>query len=184
MTNQYYWITFLSHFTTNSLLFTILWGSVSNTVLEHAFPFFPMIVQFPFVTTISILLLSILAMFFSFCRLDYGGPSRERNGPSHEFFFLLSREIFNPYYGLFEYSAKDTYRVQISPTSSFIHNNMEWFRFAGRIVGLVIAQGFLLDVFFTRTVRDVQYCLRVSIGTLGFPSNHLFGTLGNTGHLL
>ena len=30
--------------------------------------------------------------------LDYGGVSRE-------WFFLLSREMFNPYYGLFEYSA-------------------------------------------------------------------------------
>ena len=39
--------------------------------------------------------------------LDYGGPSRE-------FFFLLSREVFNPYYGLFEYSANDTYTVQVS----------------------------------------------------------------------
>lgn len=78
-------------------------------------------------------------------RLDYGGPSRE-------FFFLISREIFNPYYGLFEYSANDTYTVQISPTSSFIQNNLDWFRFAGRIISLVIAQGFLLDVFFTRTV--------------------------------
>lgn len=38
--------------------------------------------------------------------LDYGGPSRE-------FFFLLSRELFNPYYGLFEYSANDTYTVQV-----------------------------------------------------------------------
>ena len=38
--------------------------------------------------------------------LDYGGPSRE-------FFFLLSREVFNPYYGLFEYSANDTYTVQV-----------------------------------------------------------------------
>lgn len=84
-------------------------------------------------------------------RLDYGGPSRE-------FFFLLSREIFNPYYGLFEYSANDTYTVQISPTSSFIHNNLEWFRFAGRIVALVIAQGFLLDVFFTRTVYKSLLC--------------------------
>jgi hypothetical protein len=37
--------------------------------------------------------------------LDYGGPSRE-------FFFLLSRQVFNPYYGLFEYSANDTYTVQ------------------------------------------------------------------------
>ena len=39
--------------------------------------------------------------------LDYGGPSRE-------FFFLLSREVFNPYYGLFEYSANDTYTVQVT----------------------------------------------------------------------
>ena len=46
----------------------------------------------------------------------------------------------------------DTYTVQISSTSGFIHNNLEWFRFAGRIIALVIAQGFLLDVFFTRTV--------------------------------
>ena len=30
--------------------------------------------------------------------LDYGGASRE-------WFFLLSKEMFNPYYGLFEYSA-------------------------------------------------------------------------------
>ena len=29
-------------------------------------------------------------------------------GPSREFFFLLSRQLFNPYYGLFEYSANDT----------------------------------------------------------------------------
>ena len=77
---------------------------------------------------------------------------------SWRFFFLLSREIFNPYYGLFEYSANDTDTVQISPTFLFIHNNMEWFRFAGRIVGLVITQGFLLDVFFTRTVYKSLLC--------------------------
>jgi E3 ubiquitin-protein ligase NEDD4 len=31
--------------------------------------------------------------------LDYGGVSRE-------WFYLLSKEMFNPYYGLFEYSAR------------------------------------------------------------------------------
>jgi len=51
--------------------------------------------------------------------LDYGGPSRE-------FFFLLSRDLFNPYYGLFEYSANDTYTVQISPVSIFVENASEW----------------------------------------------------------
>lgn len=52
-------------------------------------------------------------------RLDYSGPSRE-------FFFLLSQELFNPYYGLFEYSANDTYTVQISPMSAFVENHLEW----------------------------------------------------------
>ena len=37
---------------------------------------------------------------------------RLTGGPSREFFFLISREVFNPYYGLFEYSANDTYTVQ------------------------------------------------------------------------
>ena len=93
-------------------------------------------------------------------RLDYGGPSRE-------YFFLLSHELFNPYYGLFEYSAANTYTAQVSATSSFIENNLEWyvpkvnrihckskfvcrFKFAGRLIGHAIAQGYLLDVFFTR----------------------------------
>ena len=31
--------------------------------------------------------------------LDYGGLARE-------WFYLLSHEMFNPYYGLFEYSAR------------------------------------------------------------------------------
>uniref|UniRef100_A0A8C2Y885 HECT-type E3 ubiquitin transferase n=1 Tax=Coturnix japonica TaxID=93934 RepID=A0A8C2Y885_COTJA len=75
--------------------------------------------------------------------LDYSGPSRE-------FFFLLSQELFNPYYGLFEYSANDTYTVQISPMSAFVDNHHEWFRFSGRILGLALIHQYLLDAFFTR----------------------------------
>ncbi|XP_077977948.1 E3 ubiquitin-protein ligase HECW2-like [Glandiceps talaboti] len=93
--------------------------------------------------------------------LDYGGPSRE-------FFFLLSRELFNPYYGLFEYSANDTYTVQISPMSAFVDNQLEWFRFCGRVIGLTIVHQYLLDAFFTRpfykallrrpcTLSDLEY---------------------------
>uniref|UniRef100_A0A3P9HBZ0 HECT-type E3 ubiquitin transferase n=1 Tax=Oryzias latipes TaxID=8090 RepID=A0A3P9HBZ0_ORYLA len=75
--------------------------------------------------------------------LDYSGPSRE-------FFFFLSQELFNPYYGLFEYSANDTYTVQISPMSAFVENHLEWFRFSGRILGLALIHQYLLDAFFTR----------------------------------
>jgi E3 ubiquitin-protein ligase NEDD4 len=34
-----------------------------------------------------------------------------------EWFYLLSKEMFNPYYGLFEYSAVDNYTLQINPNS-------------------------------------------------------------------
>lgn len=61
----------------------------------------------------------VLTLSSCVSRLDYSGPSRE-------FFFLLSQELFNPYYGLFEYSANDTYTVQISPMSAFVENHLEW----------------------------------------------------------
>jgi E3 ubiquitin-protein ligase HECW2 len=77
--------------------------------------------------------------------LDYGGPARE-------FFFMISRELFNPYYGLFEYSAIDTYTLQVSPASKYVENAHNWFRFAGRIIALSLIHQHLLDVFFTRTI--------------------------------
>uniref|UniRef100_A0A915BKB0 E3 ubiquitin-protein ligase n=1 Tax=Parascaris univalens TaxID=6257 RepID=A0A915BKB0_PARUN len=75
--------------------------------------------------------------------LDYGGPSRE-------LFFLLSRELFNPYYGLFEYSANDTYTVQISPMSVFVDNHLKWMQLCGRVLGLALVHRCLIDTFFTR----------------------------------
>lgn len=62
--------------------------------------------------------------------LDYGGPSRE-------FFLLMSRQFFNPYYGFFEYSASDQYTLQISPMSKFNENYTEWMRFGGRMLGKI-----------------------------------------------
>ncbi|XP_074659539.1 E3 ubiquitin-protein ligase HECW2-like [Tubulanus polymorphus] len=91
--------------------------------------------------------------------LDYGGPSRE-------FFFLLSRELFNPYYGLFEYSANDTYTVQISPMSVFVENSHEWFRFAGRVLALALVHQHLLDAFFTRPFYKALLRLPPSLSDL------------------
>ncbi|XP_076361477.1 E3 ubiquitin-protein ligase HECW2-like isoform X1 [Tachypleus tridentatus] len=91
--------------------------------------------------------------------LDYGGPSRE-------FFFLLSRELFNPYYGLFEYSANDTYTVQVSPMSAFVDNQHEWFRFSGRVLGLTLVHQYLLDAFFTRPFYKALLRLPCSLSDL------------------
>lgn len=76
--------------------------------------------------------------------LDYGGPSRE-------LFYLLSRELFHPYYGLFEYSAPDQYTVQISSHSNLVQNEMQWMELAGRVLGLALLHRCLIDTFFTRT---------------------------------
>lgn len=104
--------------------------------------------------------------------LDYGGLARE-------WFFLLSKEMFNPYYGLFEYSAMDNYTLQINPTSGLCNEehlnyfkyvsvwyldmilfidivnnnfclNLEKFRFIGKIAGMAVYHGKLLDAFFIR----------------------------------
>ncbi|CAK8678232.1 unnamed protein product [Clavelina lepadiformis] len=93
--------------------------------------------------------------------LDYGGVARE-------WFYLLSKEMFNPYYGLFEYSATDNYTLQINPNSGLCNDDhFEWFRFIGRVAGMAVFHGKLLDAFFIRpfykmmlgkpiTLRDME----------------------------
>lgn len=73
--------------------------------------------------------------------LDYGGVSRE-------FFFLLSHEMFNPFYCLFEYSAHDNYTLQINPHSGINPEHLNYFKFIGRVVGLAIFHRRFLDGFF------------------------------------
>ncbi|XP_037904254.1 E3 ubiquitin-protein ligase Nedd-4 isoform X4 [Hermetia illucens] len=76
--------------------------------------------------------------------LDYGGLARE-------WFFLLSKEMFNPYYGLFEYSAMDNYTLQINPFSGLCNEeHLSYFKFIGRVAGMAVYHGKLLDAFFIR----------------------------------
>lgn len=53
---------------------------------------------------------------FDHFNLDYGGLARE-------WFYLLSKEMFNPYYGLFEYSAMDNYTLQINNGSGLCNED-------------------------------------------------------------
>ncbi|KAM3624841.1 uncharacterized protein V6R79_002559 [Siganus canaliculatus] len=76
--------------------------------------------------------------------LDYGGVARE-------WFFLMSKEMFNPYYGLFEYSATDNYTLQINPNSGLCNeDHLPYFKFIGRVAGMAVYHGKLLDAFFIR----------------------------------
>lgn len=65
-----------------------------------------------------------------------------------EFFFLLSHEMFNPFYCLFEYSAHDNYTLQINPNSGVNPEHLNYFKFIGRVVGLGIFHRRFLDAYF------------------------------------
>eukprot|EP00041_Stephanoeca_diplocostata_P037604 m.1429689 g.1429689 ORF g.1429689 m.1429689 type:complete len:326 (+) comp25069_c0_seq51:2942-3919(+) len=74
--------------------------------------------------------------------LDYGGVARE-------WFFLLSHEILNPMYCLFEYAAQDNYTLQINANSSVNPEHLRLFRFIGRIMGMAVYHGKFIDRGFT-----------------------------------
>lgn len=91
--------------------------------------------------------------------LDYGGLSRE-------FFFLLSHEMFNPFYCLFEYSAHDNYTLQINPHSGINPEHLNYFKFIGRVVGLAIFHRRFLDAFFIGAFYKMILRKKVSLADM------------------
>ncbi|KAI5809635.1 hypothetical protein DFH27DRAFT_606062 [Peziza echinospora] len=91
--------------------------------------------------------------------LDYGGLSRE-------FFFLLSHEMFNPFYCLFEYSAHDNYTLQINPHSGINPEHLNFFKFIGRVVGLAIFHRRFLDAFFIGAFYKMILKKKVSLADM------------------
>uniref|UniRef100_A0A7N8YFQ7 E3 ubiquitin-protein ligase SMURF1 n=1 Tax=Mastacembelus armatus TaxID=205130 RepID=A0A7N8YFQ7_9TELE len=74
--------------------------------------------------------------------LDYGGVARE-------WLYLLSHEMLNPYYGLFQYSRDDIYTLQINPDSAVNPEHLSYFHFVGRIMGMAVFHGHYIDGGFT-----------------------------------
>lgn len=66
--------------------------------------------------------------------LDYGGVARE-------WFFLLSHEVLNPMYCLFEYADQNNYSLQINPASSINPDHLSYFKFVGRFIAMALFHG-------------------------------------------
>lgn len=64
-------------------------------------------------------------------------PSHVSLSPYREWFFLLSHEVLNPMYCLFEYAGKNNYCLQINPASSINPDHLTYFRFIGRFIAIV-----------------------------------------------
>ncbi|XP_037311856.2 NEDD4-like E3 ubiquitin-protein ligase WWP1 [Pungitius pungitius] len=74
--------------------------------------------------------------------LDYGGLARE-------WFFLLSHEVLNPMYCLFEYAGKSNYCLQINPASAINPDHLSYFCFIGRFIAMALFHGKFIDTGFS-----------------------------------
>ncbi|XP_046703279.1 NEDD4-like E3 ubiquitin-protein ligase WWP1 isoform X3 [Silurus meridionalis] len=74
--------------------------------------------------------------------LDYGGLARE-------WFFLLSHEVLNPMYCLFEYAGKSNYCLQINPASTINPDHLTYFCFIGRFIAMALFHGKFIDTGFS-----------------------------------
>jgi len=54
-----------------------------------------------------------------------------------EWFFMLSHEILNPMYCLFEYASNNNYCLQINSKSGINPDHLKYFKFVGRIIAMV-----------------------------------------------
>lgn len=87
--------------------------------------------------------------FISLCFLDEEG--QDAGGLLREWYLLMSREIFNPNYCLFQLSPSDRVTYTINPASYINSNHLEYFKFVGRFIAKAIYDNKLLECYFTRS---------------------------------
>ncbi|XP_053573480.1 E3 ubiquitin-protein ligase NEDD4 isoform X2 [Bombina bombina] len=103
--------------------------------------------------------------------LDYGGVARE-------WFFLISKEMFNPYYGLFEYSATDNYTLQINSNSGLCNeDHLSYFKCIGRVAGMAVYHGKLLDGFFIRPFYKMMLQKAITLNDMESVDNEYYNSL-------
>ncbi|PVF99328.1 HECT-domain-containing protein, partial [Serendipita vermifera] len=101
---------------------------------------------------------------------DFGGLARE-------FFFLLSHEMFDPEYCLFEYSSHDSYTLQINPVSYVNPEHLNYFMFIGRVVGMAIYHRRFLDAYFVTSVYKRMIGKPVTLQDLESVDDTMFRSL-------
>lgn len=102
--------------------------------------------------------------------LDYGGIARE-------WFFLLSHEVLNPMYCLFEYAAKNNYSLQINPASFINPDHLKYFEFIGRFVAMALFHGKFIYSGFTMPFYKKMLNKKLSISDLESVDSEFYNSL-------
>lgn len=81
-----------------------------------------------------------------------GEEGVDAGGLTREWYQVMSRQMFNPDYALFQPVASDRTTFHPNRTSSINDNHLFYFKFIGRIIGKAIYDNKLLDCHFSRAM--------------------------------
>ncbi|PKI84380.1 HECT-type E3 ubiquitin transferase [Malassezia vespertilionis] len=81
----------------------------------------------------------------------HGEEGVDAGGVTREWFQVLSREMFDPNYALFQPCAADRTTYQPNSKSAVNELHLSFFTFIGRVIGKAIYDSRLLDAYFTRS---------------------------------
>jgi E3 ubiquitin-protein ligase HUWE1 len=98
-----------------------------------------------------------------------GEEGIDAGGLSREWYTIVAREMFRPDYGMWRLS-EDGVTYQPNPLSAFLKggDHLEWFKFVGRVLGKAVADGYLLDIHFTRSLYKHLLGLPVTFADVRF----------------
>uniref|UniRef100_A0A915HS62 HECT-type E3 ubiquitin transferase n=1 Tax=Romanomermis culicivorax TaxID=13658 RepID=A0A915HS62_ROMCU len=79
-----------------------------------------------------------------------GEEGQDAGGLLREWYSVITREIFNPHYALFQTAPGDRVTYMINPSSYVNIEHLDYFKFVGRLIAKAVYDNKLLDCFFTR----------------------------------
>jgi len=88
--------------------------------------------------------------------------------------------MFDPQYCLFEFSAQDSYTLQINPMSDVNPEHLNYFMFIGRVIGMAIFHRRFLDAYFISSVYKRMIGKPVTLQDLESVDDEMYRSLGWT----
>jgi len=81
-----------------------------------------------------------------------GEPGIDAGGVAREWYHLVSEQLFNPDFALFQFSSVDQMCLQINPNSVIIEDHLDYFFFAGQVLGKALFDGQLVQSHVVRPI--------------------------------
>jgi HECT-domain (ubiquitin-transferase) len=87
-----------------------------------------------------------------------GEAGVDAGGVAREWFQLVSEQLFNPAFALFQYSSINQMCMQINPSSGVANDeHLQFFHFAGRLLAKALFDGQLISAHLVSGIIYLKY---------------------------